>query len=408
MYLLKMAARNIRKNFRRSLFTILAMGLGFASICIFSGYIHNVYTGLSEQAVHGEGLGHLTLVKKGYFENSSLDAKKYLLTKDELARIGPILSADSGVTLWTPRLAVEGLISNGRNSMIFMGEGIVPEQEDILRAQYRPDRGGMLDPAKPTAIVVSSDLARLLGLKTGANTVVFTTTFDGEANALDADIGSIYNTGIAATNDKTILIPLAFTRRLLDTDGADRLRILLRNIEDTDEARTRLATKLSRIGIPIELRTWKQLSTFYVQVKDLFDMIFIFIFSIVAVIVVMSITNTMSMTVIERTREIGTLRALGMKRRQTVVLFSLEAMVLAAAGCAAGCAVTLAVCGVVSLLGITYVPPNTSDHVPLLVDFVFGWVVVVFFSLLLLAAGAAYIPSAGASRTRIVDALGHV
>jgi putative ABC transport system permease protein len=408
MYLLKMAARNIRKNSRRSLFTALAMGLGFASICIFSGYIHNVYSGLSEQAVHGEGLGHLTLVKKGYFENGTIDAKKYLLTKDELARIGAILSADSGVQLWTPRLAVDGLVSNGHTSTIFMGEGIVPEQEEILRAQYRPDRGGMLDATKPTAIVVSSDLARLLGLKTGANTVVFTTTLDGQANALDADVGSIYNTGIAATNDKTLLLPLAFTRRLLDTDGADRLRILLRNIEDTDEARSRLTGKLSGIGIPIEIRTWKQLSTFYVQVKALFDMIFTFIFSIVAIIVVMSVTNTMSMTVIERTREIGTLRALGMKRRQTVVLFSLEAMLLAAAGCVAGCVVTIAVCGVVKVLGISYVPPNTSDHVPLLVDFVFGWVVVVFFSLLLLAAGAAYIPSAGASRTRIVDALGHV
>lgn len=408
MYLLKMAARNLGKNHRRSLFTALALGLGFASICIFSGYIHNVYTGLSEQAVHGEGLGHLTLVKRGYFENGTIHPKNYLLTKDELARIGAVLSADSGVRLWTPRLAIDGLISNGNTSTIFMAEGIVPEQEEILRAQYRPDRGGMLDAKKPTEIVVSSDLARMLGLRTGANAVVFTTTLDGQVNALDADVGSIYNTGVSATNDKTLLLPLAYTRRLLDTDGADRLRILLRNIDDTDEARSRLVSKLSGIGIPIEIRTWKQLSTFYVQVKALFDMIFTFIFSIVAIIVVMSVTNTMSMTVMERTREIGTLRALGMKRRQTVVLFSLEAMMLAAAGCAAGCVLTVAVCGLMSVLNISYVPPNTSDHVPLLVDFVFGWVAFAFFSLLILAAGAAYIPSAGASRTRIVDALGHV
>src|SRR5262249_53050637 len=131
MYLLKMAARNVRKNSRRSLFTSIGLGLGFASICIFSGYIHNVYSGLSEQAVHGEGLGHLTLVKKGYFENGAIDAKKYLLTNEELDRVGKILSTDKGVKLWTPRLAVDGLISNGRTSTIFMGEGIVPEQEEI-------------------------------------------------------------------------------------------------------------------------------------------------------------------------------------------------------------------------------------------------------------------------------------
>jgi putative ABC transport system permease protein len=408
MYLLKMAVRNMRKNSRRSLFTALAMALGFASICIFAGYIHNVYSGLSEQAVRGEGLGHLTLARKGYFENGTIDAKKYLLNKDELSRIGAILSADRGVQLWTPRLAVDGLISNGRTSTIFMGEGMVPREEEILQGPYRPDRGGMLDTAKPTAIVVSSDLARMLGLKPGANSVVFTSTFEGQANALDAEVGSIFNTGTAATNDKTLLLPLDFTQRLLDTDGADRLRILLRSIDDTEDARSRLTTRLSGLGFPVEIRTWKELSSFYVQVKALFDMIFIFIFSIVAVIVVMSVTNTMSMTVIERTREIGTLRALGMKRRQTVVLFSLEAMLLASGGCAAGCAVTLVACWVMNLLGITYVPPNSSDHVPLLLDFVVGWVLVVFFSLLALAAGAAYFPSAGASRTRIVDALGHV
>jgi putative ABC transport system permease protein len=83
-------------------------------------------------------------------------------------------------------------------------------------------------------------------------------------------------------------------------------------------------------------------------------------------------------------------------------------MLLASAGCVGGCIATLAVCGLMNSLGITYVPPNTSDHVPLLVDFVAGWVVIVFLALLLLAAGAAYIPSASASRTRIVDALGHV
>jgi putative ABC transport system permease protein len=61
-----------------------------------------------------------------------------------------------------------------------------------------------------------------------------------------------------------------------------------------------------------------------------------------------------------------------------------------------------------NILGITYVPPNTSDRVPLLVDFVFAWVAAVFVVLIVLAVGAAYLPSSSASRTRIVDALGHV
>jgi putative ABC transport system permease protein len=408
MYLFKMALRNIIKNFRRSLFTAVAVGSAFAAISIFSGYIHNVYTGLSDQAVRGEGLGHLTIVKKGYFENGALDAKKYLLTADDLHRIGEVLRSEPGVELWTPRLAISGMITNGRSSTIFIGEGLVPSDEFRLRGDYRPDRGGTLNGRNPTGMAVASDLARLLGLSQGSNVVLFTTTFEGQANALDADIGSVYNTGITATNDKAVLVPLNFARRLVDTDGADRIRILLRRIDDTEEARGSLNIKLRSLGIPLEIRTWRELSSFYAHVKGLFDTIFIFIFCIVFVIVIMSVTNTMSMSVMERTREIGTLRALGMKRWHIVKLFAAEAMVLAALGSALGLVLTIAAGYAINAARLSYVPPSTSDTVPLLVDFVYGRMAAAFLCLVFMAVAAAYLPSAGAARKRIVDALGHV
>ena len=408
MYLFKMALRNVAKNVRRSLFTALAVGAGFAAISVFSGYIHNVYAGLSEQAVHGEGLGHLTIVKRGYFENATLDPKKYLITRAELERIGEVLDAERGVELWTPRLSLSGMITNGRTSTIFLGEGMVPEEESRLRGRFRPDRGGNLNPRSPTSIAVASDLARLLGLKIGSSGVLFTTTFDGQANALDADVASIYNTGISATNDKALLLQLDFARRLVDTDGADRIRVLLRRIQDSDAARARLENKLRATGFDIEIRTWKELSSFYGRVKALFDMIFVFIFFIVFVIVIMSVTNTMSMSVMERTREIGTLRALGMTRWHIVRLFSGEAVVLAVLGSALGLAITMIVAAGVNTAGLSYVPPNTSDEVILLVDVVYGRMAATLAGLVMLAIAAAYLPSASASRKRIVDALGHV
>jgi putative ABC transport system permease protein len=408
MYLFKMALRNVVKNFRRSLFTALAVGAGFAAISVFSGYIHNVYAGLSEQAVRGEGLGHLTIVKSGYFENGTLDPKRYLFTHAELDRIGQVLTADTGVELWTPRLAVSGIVTNGRISTIFLGEGMVPSEEKRLRGSFRPDRGGNFSPQSPTSIAVASDLSRMLGLKMGDSAVLFTTTFDGQANALDADVASIYNTGIAATNDKAILLQLDFARRLADTDGADRIRVLLRRIQDSDGARTRLGNKLRAAGLNVEIRTWKELSSFYGRVKALFDMIFVFIACIVFVIVIMSVTNTMSMSVMERTREIGTLRALGMTRRHIVRLFFAEAVVLAVLGSMLGLAATIVVAAGVNAAGMSYVPPNTSDQVILLVDLVYTRMAITLSGLVVLAIAAAYLPSAGASRKRIVDALGHV
>jgi putative ABC transport system permease protein len=248
----------------------------------------------------------------------------------------------------------------------------------------------------------------LLNLSTSSRAVLFTNTSAGQANAVDIDVRSLYNTGVAATNDKSIRIPLDLARRLYDVEGADRVRVLLTNEDQVDPVRTRLSALFAANNLSLDIRDWKQLSSFYRQVKSLFDTIFSFIFSIVAIVVIMSVVNTMSMTVVERTREIGTLRALGMKRGQIVALFSVEALLLATVGVAVGVAVTLVVVFAVNSFGLSYVPPSSSDRVPLLVDILPGGMALTFLMLALLTSIAALFPASGASRKGIVDALGHV
>jgi putative ABC transport system permease protein len=97
-----------------------------------------------------------------------------------------------------------------------------------------------------------------------------------------------------------------------------------------------------------------------------------------------------------------------MKRRHIITLFSAEALVLAMIGSIVGLMVTLAVALGVSAAGMSYMPPGTSDKVPLLVDLVYSSISAAFLGLLFLAVAASYVPSAGAARKRIVDALGHV
>src|SRR5262245_39354193 len=113
MYLLRIAFRNICKNGRRSLFTTLAIACGFAAINLFSGYIHNIYSGLEDQAVRGEGLGHLTIAKKGYFDNGTLNPASYLFSPAELSSLQKVLETEPAVRVWAPRLALSGIITNG-------------------------------------------------------------------------------------------------------------------------------------------------------------------------------------------------------------------------------------------------------------------------------------------------------
>jgi putative ABC transport system permease protein len=252
-------------------------------------------------------------------------------------------------------------------------------------------------------------LVELLHLKIGGQAALLVNTLSGQANALDITVGGSFNTGSAGSNDKFAFVPLALAQTLLDADGrADRLTILLDDAAQTEPMRAALQAQFQHAGLDLEVKTWQELSGFYRQVHDMFDMIFGFIFSIVLTVVVMSVANSMGMTVIERTREIGTLRAIGLKRSGVVRLFTTESLLLSVFGCAVGLAVTLAVRYGINLADIHYTPPDSASAVPLLVDLDCGRTLFTLILMLVVGTLAAWLPARRAARQPIMEALGHV
>jgi putative ABC transport system permease protein len=411
---LTISLRNIIKNGRRSLTTVLAIALGYAAINLFQGYVHSTYEGLTNAAIHGEGLGHITIFKKGYLDQGKLHPEKYQFSKDEVARISGIVRMETDVQLVTPRLSVSGILSNGRNSTIFIAEGLVPVDDKEIRgdlSKYTSFSGTYLDDKERAGVVIGSELAAMLDLKVGSDAVILSNTYSGMANALDAKIAGIYNTGNTATNDKMLLMTFRHSQDLMDFSGAERLVVLLkdgRNGKNLISVTNRLQKSLADAGFSVEMKTWNELSVFYKQVKNLFDMIFLFIFIIVLVIVVMSVVNTMSMSVMERTREIGTLRALGLKRLGVKVLFATEGALLGILGSGLGFIIFFTVYGIITAMHPTYVPPGSSNPVPLQVDLVWPVLGRSVLSLAVLALLAAYVPARRSARMTIVDALGHI
>lgn len=405
MHSLELALRNAFRNRRRSLVTLIAIAFGLTAINLFSGYISNVYAGLEQQAVMGERLGHLTIFKRGFLLDGKLNPKRYLFLPDEMRRIDAILHQERGVQLVSPRLSVDGLTSNGSASTIFIGEGIAPADNEALGSAEQGDSNGHLVVRDELGVAVSSELATLLNLKLKETFSLLSTTFDGQANAVDAQVVNVFNTGNAGTNDKYLLMPLKLAQTLMNTDAVERYVVLLDSAELTEPVRQDLLQKLNAAGFDVEIRTWKELSNFYGQVKGLFDMIFSFIATIVVVISAMSVANTMSMAVVERTREIGTLRALGLSDGGVTRQFALEGFWIALLGCSLGLVITVVAALGINWLGINYVPPNSSSPVLLEVDLDWSRIglvstVVSFFAVLC----AAY-PAYRATRVEIVDAL---
>lgn len=408
---IKIAFRNILKNRRRSFVTLLAIATGFAAVSLFRGYADNTYWGLRQMAVRGEALGHLTVYKEGWLNKGKIDPDRYLFSREEIQSIIEVVEEDDDVILATPQISISGLVSNGRTSAIFLANGVIPGDEKIIRGSWsavRPVKGDGLSDARLYGVEMAEDLAGHLDLKPGSSGVVMASTLDGQMNALDIEVIGVYDTGSDATNDKYLRVPFAFAQSLFDTDKADRVVVLLDDWEKTEQARTVLLNRLSEAGLPCEIRTWNELSLFYSKVKGMFDMIFMFLFFIVLVIVVMSVVNTMGMAVIERTREIGTLRALGLKRRGVGFLFAVEGAMIGLIGSILGIVLNVGVWAIIRAVKPTYMPPGVSTPVSLMVNLVPQAMLILAVFLVVLSLIAAILPARRAAGQNVVNALGHV
>ena len=408
---MKLAIRNILRNKRRSLVTLLAIGVGFAAISLFYGYVDFMYYGLRESAVRGEGLGHLTIYKAGWLEKGKLDPERYMFSKMEIDKIIKLVQEEDEVILATPQIQITGIVTNGTVSTIFIAQGVVPREDKTIKSAwgaFRPIKGEGLEEKKPYGVEMAQDLAKYLNLKAGKDGVVMAPTLSGQMNAMDIQVSGVYDSGSDATNDKYMRFSFDFAQSLLDTRSAERIVVLLKGWKKTEEMRAILQKKLTQAGIACEIKTWNELSLFYSKVRGMFDMIFMFIFSIVLVIVVMSTVNTMGMAVLERTREIGTLRALGLKRRGISLLFAMEGGLLGLFGSLIGVVLHATVWAIIRAVSPTYTPPGVSTPVPLIVNFVPQTLFVLVLCLILLSLLAAIIPARRAARQNVVNALGHV
>jgi len=408
---MRLALRNILRNKRRSLVTLLAIGVGFAAISLFRGYASNMYSGLKIMAIRGEGLGHLTIFKAGWLEKGKLDPEKYMFSKAEIEKISKLVTGEREVVLATPQINLSGIVSNGTVSTIFIAQGVVPQDDRTIKgpwAAFRPIQGEGLNEKKSYGVEMAQDLAKFLNLTPGKDGVVMAPTLGGQMNALDIQVSGAYDTGSDATNDKYMRLSFSFAQSLLDTEKADRIVVLLEDTEKTGKMRTLLLARLANAGIACEIKTWNELSLFYSKVRGMIDMMFLFIFCIVLVIVVMSTVNTMGMAVLERTREIGTLRALGLKRRGISMLFAMEGGLLGLLGSLIGAVLHTCVWAIIRSIGPTYTPPGVSTPVPLTVSLVPQTLVLLAICLIILSLIAAIMPAKRAARQNIVNALGHV
>lgn len=407
-WMLRFAALNLSRHTRRTAIAVVTVATGFCALALFSGYTANAYQGMRNQAIFAEMLGHITLAKPGLREQGVLDPQKWLLKPQDIdAARAAVLRAAPGARVY-PRLAFNGLISNGRVSTVFIAEALAPQDMRALRGPMA-DASGALEDDHAHGISVSRTLASLLEAKHDGELSLLSSTVNGQTNVIEAVLRDTYDTGNISTNDKSLFVPLQMARDLLDADGrADRLTVVLEDLWQVDETLPRIEAEMRRAGLPLAARSWVDDASAYRQVRAMFDLIFAFMFCILLFICAMALTNVVGMNVIERSREIGALRAQGMRQATVIRLLSTEALIIVAFGCLAGLVLSLLIGQGINAAGLGFTPPNSTDRVPLTIGV--DALRLCLVTLFLAASGtlAAWWTARRAAHRPIIDALGHV
>jgi putative ABC transport system permease protein len=248
-----------------------------------------------------------------------------------------------------------------------------------------------------------------MNVKAGDGLTVLAMTSDGALNGVDVQIVGIVDSGVAELDARYVRITLPAAQRLLQSDRVTNLVVGLDSTENTDLAFNEITPRLLGLPQQMMLKKWLDLATYYKQVNSMFNGIFLFMGVIVFFMVLMSSVNTLLMAMMERTREIGTMLAMGTPRFWVVALFMLESTLLGTMGAVAGVAVGNLLGGILNVSGLHLPPPPgyTSAmefkvlHVP---SMMIGSSILVILSLAL----ASIVPAIRASRLQIAEALAHV
>lgn len=403
---LSLAWRNALRNRRRSMVTLAIAATGTAAALLGGGFALYTYESLAQ--VSARDTGHLVLAAPGQFDGTdAMPLEHGLAGREALTRE---LMARPDVVRVLPRLQFSGLVSNGDKSEIFVGSGIDASQEFLVKGPFmKIEQGELLDGAATKGapgIVLGKGLARALNAQPGASLTLLSTTTAGSLNAVDVVVTGIVSSGIADIDKRLALVDLPTAQGLLASDKVSYLSVYLDELASSDSVAQALRT---RHAGKLEVRTWLDQAIFYQSVRDLYNRIFGFLGVIVLVIVLFAISNTLSMAVLERTREIGTLRAMGTTPGEVTRLFTLEGLVLGAGGATLGMLLAGFIAFMLLILCVQMPPPpGRTDGYPLVVTVSPAMYATAALAVALLSALASLLVSRKAAGQPVVEALAHV
>ena len=466
MMTLSLAIRNLLRNRRRSLATLLAMAIGSTSILLFGGFSANINYMMHTH--HVQTGGHLQIQHRDFYLYGSGNPSAYGIADYE--KIMRAIQTDEVlkdmVLVTTPTLQFGGIAGNyaAGVSRTVIGNGFVAPDINRMRVwndfnlQTKTAKFA-LEGAPLDAAIVGTGVARVLQLcdalkiercpkpekdpVSSANTLpddiaelslleaptageataavnprrveVLVVSARGAPNVTSVEVIRAEEQGIKELDEVYVMMHFAQIQQLMYGASAPKATSIMLQLRHSDQipvALARLKPILDRFAgtQPLAVLDFRTLNPFYVQTIQMFDTIFGFVFVLIGAIVLFTVSNTMNTAVVERTVEIGTLRAIGLRRAGIRGLFVTEGALIGLCGAILGVLLALGLSILVNQMGLTWWPPGNVEPLPLTIT-VLGetrMIVGTTVGLIVIATLSAWWPAYRAAQLKVVDALRHV
>jgi putative ABC transport system permease protein len=409
--LIKIALRNLLRYKRRTILTMSLIAIGVAFVLIFVSVTAS-FKALMIGEITDSMLGHIQVHKKGYVASIDNLPLNLNLKPQAYRKVEKILAKIPEVEFYSPRIKFGGVFSNFIESTNIRLNAVNPEKELVTVPLLASRITSGSRTIEPSTILVPELLARGMKVEVGDTAVVVATNEDGSVNGYQFTVGGVLRS-VTGPGGRDGYIHIDDGRQLLRLEEAEisEVAIRLKTFDSLHRVEERLEETLGKEmnaqGKPVfEIHTWKELTPFF-NIVRMIDVMTFFIKLMLIAIVLISVMNVMIMAVYERTREIGTIAAIGTLPGRILSLFVIEGLSLGVLGAASGTILGSIILFILNVLKIRF---NFGRQQGLILASSLNPTDILTISLIVVGVAvlAGFRPALRASRLEPIKALRHI
>jgi putative ABC transport system permease protein len=357
-----LAFRNLLRNRGRTFSTLIAIVVGLLGLTLLDGFINYSVDNFRDSIIRG-GTGHAEIFRSPQARDQG-DSNPIPYLFENTSALEEELRGMPEVDDVLPVLSFAAVVSGGdkNHSVQVTASPVDQALRDLTKRKVVS--GKDLTSARTGFVLLGTGLAKVLKVQPGSTIQLFALSRGGGVNTNSFTVAGIISSELKDVDDRSVAMSLDDAQSLLQVQNVAKLVVFMKNTDDTSVFMHRVAE--APTGSPLSGLTvvgWDKLFTPFEYANSMFQLILAVARLVVLLVALFSISGTLTLSVIERYREIGTLRAFGTRRPHLILLLTLEGLFLGVAGTILGSVCGALASGAINALGGVTMPAQPQMSV---------------------------------------------